>query len=125
MDMLTRKEKLELIWIGFKSIVFFVVLIGAIVFSSLFVFDSLKADAKGVTYDINTLYAKTAMIYELDRTTDTVYVVDSNGEAWSFTGCEDYELGDYVSMIMYTNNTKSIYDDSIVSVRYSGYTAEG
>lgn len=123
--MLTRNEKIELGWIIFKSIIFFIVTIGVIAFMILSVTSSLKVEAKSKTYSIDTLYAKTAIIYELDRDNDIVYVSDSNGEAWSFMGCEDYEIGDYVSMIMYTNNTKSIYDDMIVSVRYSGYTAEG
>lgn len=119
--MLTRKEKLELTWIIIKG-----ALVGCAMVACIgLMLKGITASAKGYNYNIENLYAKTAMIYELDRTSDIVYVVDSNGEAWTFEGCEDYVIGDYVSMIMFDNNTQSIYDDEIVKVRYSGYTCEG
>lgn len=118
--MLTRKEKIELVLIVLKGII----VMGAIVTCILMMVKGLTAEAKS-PYKLDNMYAKTAMVYELDRTCDIVYVVDSNGEAWTFEGCEDYELGDYVSMIMYDNGTQSIYDDIILKVQYSGYSAEG
>ena len=119
--MLTRKEKIELVVIVLKGII----VIGAIVVCILMMIRGLTVEAKTPTYNLDNLYGKTAMVYELDRTMDIVYVVDCNGEAWTFEGCEDYELGDYVSMIMYDNGTQSIYDDIIMKVQYSGYSAEG
>ena len=67
------------------------------------------------------VYATTARVVELDRAADVVTVEDSNGELWAFDGCEDWQEGDCVSMVMHDMGTASIYDDEIVSVRYSAW----
>lgn len=121
MKYLTTKEKIELTFIIIRG----VLIIAAIGFILSYLIKPLIASAHGSKYDIDNIYAKTAIVYDLDYENDIVYISDSNGNAWSFTGIEDYELGDYVSIIMYDNDTPNIYDDIIVSVRYSGYTCEG
>ena len=75
--------------------------------------------AYGKTEVINNLYPISGKIVSLDYTTDTVTVEQSNGNLWSFTGCDDWELNDTCNMIMNTRGTVNIYDDHIVSVRYS------
>lgn len=70
------------------------------------------------------IYAKTAIVYEIDRDADVVIVEDATGNLWEFEGVEDYEVGDFVSMVMDDNNTTSIYDDVIVVSQYSGYSVE-
>lgn len=70
------------------------------------------------------IYAKTAIVYEIDRDADVVVVEDATGNLWEFEGVEDYEIGDFVSMVMDDNDTTSIYDDVIVASQYSGYSVE-
>lgn len=65
-------------------------------------------------------YAKTAKIVEVNRITDTVTCEDYNGNLWEFTECEDWEVGDIAALLMNNNGTESIYDDTIVEVRYCG-----
>lgn len=48
---------------------------------------------------------------------DVVTVEDSCGYQWQFIG-EGYEVGDTVSLKMYTNHTDNyIYDDEIIEVK--------
>lgn len=69
-------------------------------------------------------YALTTIVAEVDYTTDTVVCVDSTGNAWAFTGCEDWLVDDVCSLMMCDQGTDNIEDDTIVSVRYSGYTLQ-
>ncbi len=53
---------------------------------------------------------------------DTLTVVDGAGLVWRFFGCEDYDTGDLVSLLMSDAGTpESILDDVIVSARYAGF----
>ena len=67
------------------------------------------------------LYAQTAIVTDLDYENDIVTVENANGFAYQFYGCEDYDEGDFVSMICYSNGTEVVTDDVILSVRYSGF----
>ena len=64
------------------------------------------------------LYAKTAIVTEIDRKNDLVTVCDGVGYEWQFYGCEDWMVGDYCSMVMYDNNTALIFDDIIIDIKY-------
>ena len=65
----------------------------------------------------------TARITDLNRTTDIVTIEMANGHLFTFEGCEDYLVGDYVSAILWNNGTPNdCRDDIIVSVHYSGYS---
>lgn len=77
------------------------------------------------TYDIDNLYAKSMIVYEVDREYDILYLTDSNGNGWEYIGIEDFGIGDVVDCLMYDNQTDIIYDDKIVKLQYSGFTAEG
>lgn len=68
------------------------------------------------------LYPTTAIITDIHE--EVVTVTGLNGEAWSFVGAEDYEVGDVCSMIMSDNKTQTIYDDEIMIVRYVGHVGE-
>lgn len=72
-------------------------------------------------YNINNLYALTAVISEINYNDDIVCCTDFNGFIWSFVGVEDYCINDIVSMVMYDNNTDIITDDIIINCRYSSY----
>ena len=69
-------------------------------------------------------YATTTVVTKIDYATDTVVCEDSAGYEWAFYGIEDWCIGDVCSMVMCDNGTPSILDDTIESVRYSGYTLQ-
>ena len=79
---------------------------------------SLTVHASDVNY-INSkmhyenLYPKTAIVVDMDEKTDTITVFDGYYD-WKFTGIEDWQMYDTVSMIMDNNGTKSVKDDKIV-----------
>jgi len=50
-------------------------------------------------------------IARMEVTTGHAYEMDA----------EDYEIGDLVSLIMYSNGTPEVTDDVILSARYSGF----
>lgn len=89
--------------------------------------EAVKADAEAPAAEaaqepVITLYARTAKITEVDYGTGTVTLVDGAGRLWSFTGCEDYDVGDFVSLLMSDAGTpESVLDDVIVSARYAGF----
>ena len=68
-----------------------------------------------------TLYPLTALVVDFDETQDVVICEDYAGNIWEFYGIEDWQEGDLASFIMNDNGTPTIYDDEIVSVRYSGW----
>ena len=67
------------------------------------------------------LYSQTYVVINVDEQADVVQMVDGNGELWEFEGIEDWREGDFCSCIMYDNHTPIIYDDVILTTRYSGY----
>lgn len=70
---------------------------------------------------VETQYARTGFVVELDRENDIVVVEDWAGLTWEFYGIEDWEVNDIASMLMNDNGTpENIYDDEILSVRYGG-----
>lgn len=65
----------------------------------------------------------TARVTDLDREADTVTIETATGHLYQYYGCEDYEIGDYVSAILWNYGTKdTVTDDIIISVHYSGYS---
>ena len=69
-------------------------------------------------------YPLTVKIITINRETDTVECVDGAGNVWEFFGCEDWQEGDFASLLMNDKRTSSIYDDEIIIARYAG-TFEG
>ena len=67
------------------------------------------------------VYPLTVEIVELDRDSDIVTGVDGAGNFWEFYGVEDWETGDFASLLMNDNGTQSIYDDTIEIIRYAGH----
>lgn len=65
-------------------------------------------------------YPLTAKVIKVNRKKNVATVQDYSGNKWKFRGCEDYENGDVVSMLMDSNGTKKVTDDIILQVRYSG-----
>ena len=70
-------------------------------------------------------YALTAIVTKTDRAADVVTIEDATGNEWQFYGVEDWEVGDGASAVMCDNGTQEIFDDSIVSVRYTSWNLLG
>lgn len=99
-----------------KSKLFITATLTATIMTSL----SIHPQAKEIP-DTSGLYPMTAIVTELDSEDDIIYVTTATGNEFTFFGCEDYYIGDYVSLIMWDNGTSSVYDDEILEVRYSGF----
>ena len=70
-----------------------------------------------------TMYPKTTICLAVNHQMDTVTVTDCNGTEWTFDGCQDFEEGDLIALIMNDNATPdTIWDDTVVTARYSGGT---
>lgn len=93
----------------------------AAIFASLFMFFLAGYTAEEpVSEPEPEYYPAAAVVFEIDRESDTVFAEDYNGNVWAFYGAEDWVCGDVVSLMMCDMGTQTIYDDEIVSVRYAG-----
>ena len=92
----------------YKKILSASLIIGILTTSSI---TSFAHPANRMNYD--NLYPKTAIIVALDNDKDMVTVNDGYNN-WQFTGIEDLQMYDTVSMIMDNNGTKTVTDDKIV-----------
>ena len=63
------------------------------------------------------IYFNNGVVVEVDNSADTVKCVDACGEAWEFYGTDGWQIGDNVVLTMNTCQTRSIYDDTIISVK--------
>ena len=68
------------------------------------------------------IYPVTMQVVDIDTREDLVTIQTATGFLYEFSGSEDYNCGDLVSVIMFSNGTQDITDDTILCVRYSGYT---
>lgn len=67
-----------------------------------------------------SVYAETYVVVETSE--EWVTCVDYNGEEFAFENvAQDWERGDYASCIVYDNGTDIIYDDEILTAKYSGF----
>ena len=68
-------------------------------------------------------YPKTTICLAVNHQTDVATVADCNGTEWQFNGCQDFEEGDLIALIMNDNDTPdNIWDDTVLTARYSGGT---
>lgn len=68
-------------------------------------------------------YPKTTICLAVNHQTEVVTVTDCNGTEWQFSGCQDFEEDDLIALIMNDNGTPdTIWDDTIITARYSGGT---
>lgn len=77
-----------------------------------------------VTTATAEIYPQAFLVIEVDYSNDIVIMIDFNGNEWIIEGVEDWIEGDIASAIMNDNDTLEIFDDSIISLRYSGYMWE-
>lgn len=66
------------------------------------------------------LYALSTIVQTVDVENDIVVIKDCSGNTWNFNGVEDWEVNDLCSCLMNSKGTPAIYDDEIISTRYSG-----
>lgn len=69
-------------------------------------------------------YALTAVVVEINYEKDLVTAQDGNDNLWQFYGSEDWQEGDCVTLIVSDCGTAEIYDDVIVSARYSNWVVD-
>ena len=71
------------------------------------------------------IYAETFLVSEVVG--EKVILTDFNGMQWAFydTEGDDWRPGDIASCIMSDNGTEIIFDDQILSIKYSGYIEGG
>ena len=72
----------------------------------------------------NLIYPMTAMVTDVNYDTNIVTIETVSGVEWQFEGCEDWDVGDLAECIMWSNDTKIIYDDVILCQRYGGHVMQ-
>ena len=77
---------------------------------TLFVLLTVSASAE--------IYPQTFVVSDIED--DVLVLIDYNKNEWIWEGAEDYSIGDIVAAIMEDNDTITIYDDAIVTLRYTG-----
>ena len=89
--------------------------------AATFIATSFVCQVKTEKYVTEQLYARTAIVTEINRNADLVKAECANGNKYYFYGAQDYEEGDIVSLIARKNITKVVIDDEIISNRYDGF----
>ena len=64
------------------------------------------------------IYGNVGKVIDIDRDNDIVTCIDGVGYTWQFTECDDWQINDYVSFVMYDMNTESVTDDIIIDLHY-------
>ena len=83
---------------------------------------TLWLGATTTTYYDNELYIRETVVIHINRSTDTVSVMDGQQNIWRFSEIEDWADGDRCRLYMWDNGTPNyIYDDVICDARYTGY----
>ena len=70
--------------------------------------------------DYSNLYSNFCIVTEIDINSDIVWVEDYGSRSYGFYGVEDWEIGDYCSIIIDGKGTENTNDDVVVSCRYHG-----
>ena len=70
------------------------------------------------------IYPQVFMITDVIEESDTLTLMDFNGNAWEMKGIEDYMIGDMVAAIMNDNDTEIIYDDEIIMIQFVNYVED-
>jgi hypothetical protein len=69
----------------------------------------------GESFDPSHTYEVPARVSEVDKTTGWVNFVDWKDEVWCIRD-DSFEVGELVIVVFNDNNTKTIYDDTVVEV---------
>lgn len=71
--------------------------------------------------DISNIYPQYSVVIGVDADKDIVTVECKNGTRYHINGIEDWEEGDICSLLMDTNGTDVVADDTIIKAEYDGY----
>ena len=70
---------------------------------------------------LDSVYALTAIVTDIDYIHHEVTAEDCNGNLWKFSGSADWARGDCVSLVINDRGTAEIFDDIVESVRYNSW----
>lgn len=101
-----------------------ILLVALVAFCLVCVFFGETPQDIGVNLGQGWYYPLTTQVVELDPSADVVVCVDGAGNLWEFYGVEDWQVGDFASLLMDSKGTPSIYDDEIMMARYAGIFGE-
>lgn len=88
--------------------------------------NTTKANSKTETETVEVKqYPSVTVVIDVNYEDNVVAIQDAVGYIYVFTGTEDWEVGDACAVIFSNNGTEKIYDDEIVSVRYSSFELKG
>lgn len=88
------------------------------------IYEAQYAAACTKQFDVWSVYARAAVVVEVDEERETVTAQDAAGYRWSFysDGAGDWEIGDGVALTMYDNGTPdSILDDWVIGAHYERF----
>jgi hypothetical protein len=71
--------------------------------------------------EVGTEYPQGFIVTEVDHEADTITLTTATGYDYIWEGAEDWQEGDQVAAIMNDNGTPSIFDDSIICIKYVGF----
>ena len=66
-------------------------------------------------------YPQTFVVDEVNQEADYITLIDFSGNIWTYNGAEDWQVGDIAAAIMDDNGTATVTDDTIKTLRYTGY----
>ena len=67
------------------------------------------------------IYPQTFIVTDVNYNENILIMTDYNGYTWVWEGIEDLYIGDIIAAIVEDCNTKYIFDDIILDIRYAGY----
>ncbi len=103
-----------------KKLMKFITLLGTVTVTTAITSYFTVYTAKASTEHNQSFYPETAMVTQVNE--DLITVICQNGNIFKFKdNTEEWIKGDICSMIMDNKGTVSVYDDKVVSARYSGY----
>lgn len=70
--------------------------------------------------NIDNIYPQYSVVVSIDKERDIV-TVECNDTKYEMRGVEDWEEGDKCSLLMDTNGTDVVSDDTIIKAEYDGY----
>ena len=88
----------------------------ALGFATVVVFGATFVMAARCDYQAEFHYGRKAKVVSINSYTESVTVVDEDGEIWTFYG-DGYKLGEKITIEMDSKGTKDITDDVVVDVR--------
>lgn len=71
-----------------------------------------------ITGFLHSVYPDAMTVTEI--TDDLVTIESSTGNRFQFFGADDYDDGDLVAVLMFSNWTEQVTDDMILRVKYAG-----